>query len=83
VNRGKIKKGSKKQICSGPCLLASLLYWLFIVALCIVFADVAVRLWGLSPLYSLYAKGLDYALPFVLDGELLYRFLPETAIKSS
>ena len=57
--------------------LASLLYWLFIVALCIFFAEVTVRLWGLSPRYSLKAKGLDYALPFVLDEELLYRFLPE------
>ncbi len=64
---------------SGRSLLASLLYWLFIVALCIFFAEVTVRLWGLSPRYSLKAKGLDYALPFVLDEELLYRFLPEPA----
>jgi hypothetical protein len=64
---------------SGRSPLASLLYWLFMVALCIVFAEVAVRLWGLSPRYSLKAKGLDYALPFVLDEELLYRFLPEPA----
>lgn len=64
---------------SGRSLLASLLYWLFIAALCIVFAEVTLRLWGLSPRYSLKAKGLDYALPFVLDEELLYRFLPEPA----
>lgn len=83
MHRRKIKKGTRKQMCSGRYFLASLLYWFFVAALCNVFAEVPVRLWGLSPRYSLYAKGLDYALPFVLDGELLYRFLPEPAIKSS
>ena len=54
-------------------------YWLCVVALCGLVTEASVRVWGLSPTYSLQSKGIPYSLRFVLNPELLFSFVPDPA----
>ena len=60
-------------------LLGATAYWLTVVALCVGFAELSVRVWGLMPTYSLQAIAIPYQLRFKLDEKLLYRFTEDPA----
>jgi hypothetical protein len=51
-------------------------YWLFVATLSLLFAEFTLWWWDFKVAYTLKAKGVEYALPFELDRELLYRFIP-------
>lgn len=62
---------------SGRSPLVALLYWSFVLFLCVIVTEASVRVWGLAPTYTLQARAIPYSLQLVLDDARLFRVLPD------